>query len=263
MNITIKDIAAKCGISKGTVDRAINNRPGVNEETKAFILRTAAEMGYRPHYLASSLVTGKTKSIGVVVFDLHNTFFAQLLDAISNKAKEFNYFVYITLTEKNPTQEVECIEHLVNGRVDGLILCPINIGDSFESYLKETRIPVVTVMNKLEDASFSHSDINTRQAMHDATRYVISKGYERIVYFSPPLAYEGITNISSQKQRLLGHLDALGSTPASIESVIVPKKSYEEVLDAVKEEAWKENGHHVLKRCVCIEHHATAQTQGS
>lgn len=245
MNITIKDIAEKCGISKGTVDRAINNRPGVNEQTKAFILKAAEEMGYRPHYLATSLVTGKTKSIGVVVFDLHNTFFAQLLDAISNKAKEYNYFVYITLTEKNTVQEIECIEHLVNGRVDGLIICPINFGEPFEMYLKGIHLPIVTVMNKLDDISFSHSDIDTCQAMHDATRYVISKGYERIVYFSPPLAYEGETNITSQKQRLLGHLAALKSTPASIESVIIPKKSYEDVFDAIN----KRNGKKTAIMC--------------
>ncbi len=235
MNITIKDIAEKCGVSKGTVDRALNNRSGVNEKTKAFILKTAEEMGYHPHYLATSLVTGKTKSIGVVVFDLHNTFFAQLLDAISNKAKEYDYFVYITLTDKNPSQEIECIEHLVNGRVDGLIVCPINFGLEYETYLKGIGVPVVSVMNKLDDPFFAHSDINTYQAMHDATRYVISKGYERIIYFSPPLAHEGKTNITSQKQRLLGHLAAMEQVTSSVESIIIPRKNYEEVFRAVNE----------------------------
>src|SRR5690554_6695584 len=89
MGIISKDIAKICGVSRGTVDRALNNKPRIKPETKERILKTAKELGYRPDLLARSLVKGKTMSLGVVVFDVRNRYFAQLLNSIeiSNCAK--------------------------------------------------------------------------------------------------------------------------------------------------------------------------------
>ena len=67
MKVTIKEIAAICGLSIGTVDRAMHGRAGINPETRERVMTVARQLGYRPHLLARSLVTGSTMTIGVIV----------------------------------------------------------------------------------------------------------------------------------------------------------------------------------------------------
>ncbi|MEJ9319135.1 LacI family DNA-binding transcriptional regulator, partial [Halalkalibacterium halodurans] len=151
MKVTIKDIATICGVSAGTVDRALNNRTGISEKTREKILKTAKELNYRPDYTARSLVMGKTMTIGVVLFDLYNRSFAQLLNAIELKARELGYFIYITLSDKNPENELNCIEHLVNRKVDGIILFTVNKGEQFEANLSKWGIPIITIFNYVSE----------------------------------------------------------------------------------------------------------------
>jgi LacI family transcriptional regulator len=112
-------------VSQGTVDRALHNRPGISAETRERILLTARQLGYRPDQLASSLVRGRTMTIGLVLFDLYNRFFAQIASAVEENAKSRGYFVYLTLTRKDLGEEKSCIERLAGRRVDGLILCSV------------------------------------------------------------------------------------------------------------------------------------------
>lgn len=151
MSITSKEIAEKCGVSRGTVDRALNNRSGVNEATKLKILETARELGYRPHFLARSLVKGKTMSIGAVIFDINNQLFPQLIHAVESRAREAGYFLNLTLTSKNPDIERDCLLHLADRKVDGIILLSVNAGPSFEQFIKKLNIPVVTFGNRISD----------------------------------------------------------------------------------------------------------------
>ena len=78
ISATIKDIALRCGVSEGTVDRALNGREGIKKETKEKILQAAKEMGYRPNHLASCLARGSSKTIGVVCAGLDNPFSVHL-----------------------------------------------------------------------------------------------------------------------------------------------------------------------------------------
>lgn len=208
MNITSKDIAKACGVSRGSVDRALNNRSGISEETKQLILETAEKLGYKPHFLASSLARGKTMTIGLVVFDVYNRFFAQLIDAIEKKARERGYFLYLTLTYSKGALEKDCIEHLVQRQVDGIILCSAVNDSDYTAYLKGLNIPVVTIGNRVSP-DFSFVGIDDFKAMYDAALSIIHKNYTHIYYVSPPLAKEAQSNIHAQKQRYLGFLDAI------------------------------------------------------
>ena len=183
MAVTTKDIAKACGISRGTVDRALNDRGRINQETKEKILRVAKEMGYRPDLLARSLVKGKTMSIGVVVFDILNRYFAQMVNSIEMKAKSKGYFVNITLQEKDPEMEIQLINSLVDRRMDGIILCPVNKGIKFTKFIESLPIPVVVIGNMVSP-SVPFIGIDERKAASDATNLIVSKCYERIVLFA-------------------------------------------------------------------------------
>jgi LacI family transcriptional regulator len=232
MGVTIKDLANICGVSAGTVDRALNNRPGISEKTKDKILQVAKEMNYQPDFRAQSLVKGKTMTIGVVLFDLYNRSFAQLMNAIESKAREKGYFVYITLTDKNPENEKSCIEYLVNRKVDGIILFTVNKGEEFDSYLNNFDIPIITIFNRISDL-WHYVGINERQAMKDAVSHIVSKQYQKFIYISPPLAFLGKTNIYTQEERLNGFLEGLKQNGIDEEPTIISKRDYLTVLKDV------------------------------
>lgn len=208
MRVTIKDIAAICGVSAGTVDRALNNRTGISEKTRNKVLKIAEEMNYQPDFTARSLVMGKTMTLGVVLFDLYNRSFAQLMNAIEQKARELGYFVYITLTDKNPENERTCIEYLINRKVDGIILFTVNQGEEFDAYLSRFHTPIVTIFNYVS-SNWEYVGIRERQAMKEAVDYIVSKRYKQFVYVSPPLAYAGKSNIYTQEERFIGFMEGI------------------------------------------------------
>lgn len=225
IKISTKEIAEICGVSRGTVDRALNNRPGISAATKEKILKVARQYGYRPHYVARSLVKGKTMSIGLVIFDINNRIFAQLVNAIEARAREWGYFVYLAFTQKDSSAEMDCIAQLTDRQVDGIILMPVNQGKPFEQYLAKLEVPVVTFANKLSDR-FPFVWIDDRQAVKDAVRHIASKGYEKIIYVSPPLAnYRKSVNLHSPLQRYAGFQKAC-QEHLDIQFTVVKEKQY-------------------------------------
>lgn len=237
MRVTIKDIASVCGVSAGTVDRALNNRSGIKEETKKRILKVAKEMNYKPDYTARSLVMGKTKTIGVVLFDLYNRSFAQLLNAIEVRARKLGYFVYITLSEKNKKDEIDCIDFLVSRKVDGIILLTVNNGEQFESYLSKCNIPFITIFNFISE-KWEFIGVRERQAMTEAIDYIVYKDqYQKFIYISPPLAYLGQTNIYTQEERLNGFLEGLKRNRITTKPLIVKSGEYIKELEKVNFES--------------------------
>lgn len=208
MGITVDDIAKACGVSRGTVDRALNNKPRISSETKEKILRISKEMGYRPDLLARSLVKGKTMSIGVVVFDIKNRFFAQLLNSIETEARKRNYFVNITLQEEDPDLEIQLINSLVDRRMDGIIICPVNKGEKFSKFIMDLPVPVMVIGNVISP-DIPYVGIDECKAAKDATELILSKGYERIIFICPPLENKETENIYSHEQRFIGFSETM------------------------------------------------------
>ena len=208
MGVTVVDIAKACNVSRGTVDRALNNKGGINEATKAKILSTAKDMGYRPDLLARSLVKGKTMSIGVVVFDIRNRIFAQLLNSIEATARKNGYFLNIMLQEEDPELEVQVINNLVDRRVDGIIVCPVNKGKDFCQYISKLGTPVVVIGNRLS-LEIPYIGIDEFRAAKDATELIIEKGYKTIFFVCPALEYKEKDNIYSHEERLKGFMSVV------------------------------------------------------
>ncbi len=231
MRVTIKDIAKYCGVSSGTVDRALNNRPGIKEKTKQKVLQAAKDLKYRPDFTARSLVKGRTMTLGIVLFDLYNRSYAQLLTAVELKAREYGYFLYIALTDKDMENEKQCIEYLANHKVDGIILFSVNKGTEFEEYLHGFSIPIITIFNFLS-ADWEYVGIPERAAMKNGVSHIIDKGYKQFIYISPPLKYKGITNIYTQEERLEGFLEALASNDLK-EAEIIRHNDYLDYLEKI------------------------------
>lgn len=226
MSITAHELALKCGVSRGSVDRALKGRPGINPQTRDKILEAAKEYDYRPNFIGQALSSGRTKTIGIVIFDFRHSFFAELYSAFEHEADIFNYVSLPMLSYHEPEREMECIRRLVDRNVDGLIILPVNRGEEYENFLKSLKIPVVCIGNRLS-AEFPFSGIDDRQAAHDAADYLAGKGCERIYYYCPPVENKKSANIYAQEQRLAGYEEGLAANQFKGEAITNQEKLLE------------------------------------
>lgn len=235
MGVTTNDIAKICQVSRTTVLRALNNQGRISEETKEKILKTAKELGYRPDLLARGLVKGRTMYIGVVVFDVKNQYFAQMLSAIEMEAQKQGYCVNITLHDKNKTKEIELIRRLADYHMDGLILSPVNEGEEFANFLKGLGIPLVIIGNKISD-DLPFVGICEKEAAKEAVEKIIRSGYEEVVFVCPPLDGRKEGNIFAHQQRLIGFQDAI-SLNENVHGQILSGYNYIEKVEKIIKES--------------------------
>ena len=241
MSITTQELAEICNVSRGTVDRALNNRPGVSARTKQLILKTARECGYMPHLLASSLATGKTRTIGIIVFDLENRFFSQMVSAIQQRCLEYGYFCYVCMSNKDQEQEKKLIENLMQRKADGLILVSVNQGDAFCESLRRWEKPVVTVNNRLDD-SFSFVGGNGSEAVYAGMELFYEKGYRDMVFLCPPYRRRGQENLYAQEVRVEGFRRFLTDHPQMRGELVVEKDYIDHVLQLIRASGEKKLG---------------------
>ena len=210
ISATIKDIAIACGVSEGTVDRALNGREGIKKETKEKILQAAKEMGYRPNHLASCLARGSSKTIGVVCAGLDNPFFSAFVESIERMAYENGYYLNLILTHGSREKEMEGINYLAGRQVEGLIIIPLGFGEEYERQLLNLQIPIVTVYNRVSE-KFTHVNVDGRQIMKNAVQMMVKKGYRRIAYLD--IGYDRSMNLKNNRyslnQRRLGYVDGM------------------------------------------------------
>lgn len=205
LKISVRTLAKICGVSDGTVDRAINGRADINEDTKKRILAAAKTYGYRD--VAPTNQSEVSEQIGIIIFDLGNDYFANLITETEQILRDNGYCAAVMMTHYDKKREIECIRNMYNMGVKGIILCSVGSGAEFENYLKLFDIPIVAVGN--DTGLLPYVGINDREAMRDMVEEVISEGYKKLVYFSPPLKYE---NAFAQQRRYAGFSDAARGT---------------------------------------------------
>lgn len=243
MSITAKELAQMCGVSRMTVHRALTDTGRINPQTKELILAKAKECGYRPDLLARGLVKRQTFYIGVVVLDVNNRYFSQLLSAIGMEARKKGYFVNITLHEQNKEMEKEQLERLVDYHVDGIILSSVNYGEEYSKFLQSLDTPIVTIGNKIADG-IPFVSIHEKEAAKKATEAILRKGYGKIVFVCPPLERTD-ENTYVHRQRLEGFTEAVESwKKEDVEAIVIRKTSgymeraYKEHLNSRKRTAF-------------------------
>ena len=231
MGITTKDLAQICGVSRTTVHRALHDGTGrINPDTKEMILRVAKENDYRPDLLARGLVKGQTLNIGVVVLDVKNRYFAQMLSAIGVEAHKRGYFVNITLHGNDRETEKTQLTRLVDYHVDGIIVSSVNEGEDYRKFLDSLGVPIVSVDNKIADG-IPFVGIDQRQAMKQAAEKVMEKGYNKLIFVCPPINDQSGRNVYVHRERLAGFREAVEKIP-DVETVYLLNWDY---LKQVKE----------------------------
>ena len=203
LRITTAELAQICGVSQGTVDRALNNRTDINAETKQRIINAAKQYGYR-EYVDSKTEIKTAGQIGIIVFNLNNEYFSKLITETEFVLRELGFSAVIMMTHYDKQYEIECIRNMYNMGVKGIILCSVNSGDEFKNYLNLFDIPIVAVGNNI--GSVPYVGIDDFCAMRDMTEKLLSEGYTDLIYFSPALKYK---DAYAQESRYEGFLNAV------------------------------------------------------
>ena len=207
--ITVKEIAKICGCSVATVNRALKNKPDINQATKENIKQVAKDYGYRPHFIARSLAMGNTKTIGLIVLDIQNPFFQQIIDYLNEKLLEIGYSLHLGIMDDSPESEYRVFEQLAYMKVDGILHVPLNVGDAYKTYLKQLNIPLVHLCNWFDD-DFPFVGVEESQIIIEAVEHIKLAGYNNLIYVSPPLRYKGSRNLYTLEERLKGVKTAIG-----------------------------------------------------
>jgi len=201
--ITLRTVAEKAKVSVNTASRAINNKPDINLKTKKRILQIAKELGYIRNAAAVALRTKKTRTIGVVIADNSNPFYANVLNGMEEATREKNYHIILANTQRDYKKEEEAINLLLNKRVDGLLIAPVQDKDDDIKKLIEANIPFVIVGRDFENIELDAIYNDEVKGGFLATEYLIKKGHKRITLIN------GFLYKSPAKGRLEGYKNAL------------------------------------------------------
>jgi DNA-binding LacI/PurR family transcriptional regulator len=201
--ISIKDIARAAKVSHSTVSRALHNSPLVSHKTAQRIREIAREKGYRPSAVARSLVTRKTKTIGVVVTRIADPFIAEVVNGIEEVANDHGYSVFLANSNANPDREVKVVHSFHERRVDGILVTASRVGALYMPLLTEMKVPTVLINNQ-HPGEFVHSVMidNVSASLH-ATEHLLQLGHKRIAYIGDQYGFQ------SDTERFAGYRRAL------------------------------------------------------
>lgn len=203
--VTIKDIAKALGLSTSTVSRALRDSYEISPETKKAVLEYAQSINYRPNPIALSLKEKRSRSIGIIVCEIANSFFSQIINGIESIAYDRGYNVIIAQSHESYDREVINVQYLASRSIDGLLVSVSSETKDLEHLknLHERGFPIVFFDRVVDEISTHKVIVDNVKGAYDATEHLIKAGYKRIANLA------GSEYLSITKERLTGYRQAL------------------------------------------------------
>lgn len=208
MAVTIKDIAKLCGVSLATVSKVLNNKGYVSEELRLRVEAVIDKTNYRPSALARGIRRNTTNIIGLIIPQILNSFYVQVIDLIEKKINEKGYTLLLCNSGENLDTEMKYLKMFSTMRVAGLLLASAGRGQverlerELSTYLT-LKIPVVLIVRDIEKLVFDKVLLDNVNGAYDATRYLIENKHRRIGIISSSV------RTSASDERIRGYMKAL------------------------------------------------------
>jgi LacI family transcriptional regulator len=186
--ITIEDVAREAGVSTMTVSRVLNNKGEIREETRERILKIIDELGYRPSRLARSLATNRTYILGVVVPDIVNPFFAQLVTGAETVAWQHGYHVLLCHTGEDYGREEAVLDLLEDTQVDGVLVCSARLPDEQLLPLLAKQDAAVLLNRQVASELAGMIRVHDVAGAVKAVQHLLHTGHERVGLIAGPAA---------------------------------------------------------------------------
>lgn len=230
--VSLKDIAQAVGVSTALVSYVLNNKEKearVGKEIAEVIRKTAEKLEYQPNQIAQSLKSGKSHTLGLIVADISNPFFANIARTIEDAAEKHNYTVIFGSSDENSEKSWKLINVLINRQVDGFIIAPTENAQKQIEYLNKQNMPYVLIDRYFPEISSNYVITNNYQASYDAVQHLIDTGHKRIGL----LSYK--SDLVHIKERRRGYIDALKDNGLSGEIENSKEVNYTSAEDEVKQ----------------------------
>jgi LacI family transcriptional regulator len=220
-SVTIRDVAQRAGVSIAAVSRALNESGYVSNEIKQRVHEAVQELHYRPHDSARGLKLQRTNTIGLVIADITNPFYAELAAGVLSSAKKWGYHVILAAMDEEPAQEEAYLNVLMEKRVDGILA--VATGQNARLWREAIDLGIKVVLVDRKVASLPDADailIDNVKGGYDATAYLTSLGHRRIGIISGPLS------TTTGQGRLQGYYKALEEAALPIDPELVQMLSF-------------------------------------
>ncbi len=186
MAVTMQDIARDVGVSVVTVSKVLRNKGEISVATRARVLRRAKELNYQTNWIARSLVTRRTFTIGLLLPDFTHPFFAEIAKAVAETVRPHGYHVIISYFDENPELERNEAESLLARQVDGLILASAQPGAKAFADMQKRKVPFVLIDRPIAGVQASFVGVDNRAIGQLATSHLIQRGCQRIAHLRGP-----------------------------------------------------------------------------
>lgn len=197
--ITIYDVAREAGVSMATVSRVVNGNKNVKENTRKKVLEVIDRLDYRPNAVARGLASKKTTTVGVVIPNIANSYFATLAKGIDDIASMYKYNIVLASSDENDDHEVAVINSLFAKQLDGIIFMGYHLTEKIRAEFSRTRTPIVLAGTVDLENQLPSVNIDYKASVEDAITQ-LAKNNEKVAFVSGPL----IDDING-KLRLVGY----------------------------------------------------------
>jgi len=216
-SVTLNDIAKELEMTAATVSRALSDHPEISAKTKKIVHEAAQRLNYNPNRIASSLRSGKTNVIGVLIPTAENAFFGSVIHGITNLASKNGYSVLIHECDELYDLEVKGIQTFIGARVDGIIVSLSRNTLNYDHFLEVKRrsIPLIFFDRVPDGIDIPSVVIDGYNGAFVATQHLIDQGYKRIAHISGP------TYIKTFNDRLKGYIAALEANHIPVDNEII------------------------------------------
>jgi LacI family transcriptional regulator len=231
--ISITDIANRLGVSKTTVSFVLNNKgdeKNISKQTQEKVQALVKELNYTPSQVAKSLKIGSTKTIGYLIPDISNLFYARIGRKIEDYLAKEGYHLFIASTDENWQKEKEQINSFIGRQVDGLILASSKVNSNTVKGLIQRNFPLVLFDRASEEVDANYILVENEKSMQQAVEELIKEGANKIGLLS-------ITpNVFSLNLRIKGYKNALKNKQLSVNKELIRTVELENIKESVYKE---------------------------
>lgn len=222
--VRLVDIADRLGLTKVSVSKALRDHADISAETRELVKKTAAEMGYTPNFLARSLSSHRSHTLGVVVPKIAHTFFSSVIDAVQEEATRRGYGIVLAVSNETAALERQHIERLLSMRVDGLLVSVSKEAPDLEIYdrVRQMGVPLVFFDRQIAGLGFSSVTVDDRDASRRAVEHLIGLGYREIAHVA------GTSEVEIGHERRAGYEDALHAHGLPLREELVIEGGFDE-----------------------------------
>lgn len=229
--VSLNDIAKSLGVSKALVSMVLNHhgdKNGISQETQKRVWARARELNYQPNQIARGLRLGRSETLGLIVSDISNSFYARIARKVEDTARQHGYNLIFCSSDEDEQIEEKLINMMRERQVDGLILSTTQHNGRLIEQLRRDRFPFVLIDRYLQGVEANSVTVDNFQGAYDATRHLLRGGFKRIALLKilP-------NHLSTIRDRALGYEEALHDGGVTVDRALIREIAYSNINEEV------------------------------